>query len=175
MLRDLMTSYPVTVGPNDSVQHAAHLMDDFNVGALPVCNGSRIVGLVTDRDITVRATAVGLNPNLTPVHRVMSSPVRMCALHQGVPEVLRLMSSMQIRRVPVVDGDQQLIGMVSLGDIAERFPGGTDDALRNISTPARPDRIPTPPPSRPQATRRSSRVYRVSGSAQASSGAGTAR
>lgn len=176
MLEDLMTSYPVTIGPNEPVQRAAQLMDDFNVGALPVCHGSRIVGLVTDRDITVRATAVGLNPNLTPVHRVMSSPVRCCAMHQALPEVLGLMSSMQIRRVPVVDRDQELVGMVSLGDIVERFPDNSVDVLRSISTPAMPDRLAMPPPSRPfEEPLRSSRVHRVGGSVTTGPRAGSAR
>lgn len=147
MIESLMTASPVTIGPDESVQRAAQLMDDFNVGALPVCSDSRLLGLVTDRDITVRATAVGLNPHLTQVHVVMSSPVRSCCTDQDISEVLRLMTRLQVRRVPVLDGNKQLVGIVSLGDVAERSAGNVVDVLRAISTPAQPDRVATPPPS----------------------------
>lgn len=99
------------------------------------------MGLITDRDITVRATAVGLNPLLTPVHSVMSSPVRTGYVHQQVCELLELMASKQIRRIPLINSEQELVGILSLGDLAERFEGDTSHALRNISTPARPDRL----------------------------------
>jgi len=145
MIEHLMTASPVTIGPDEPVQRAAQLMDEFNVGALPVCKESRLVGLVTDRDITVRATAAGLNPHLTLVHQVMSSPVRCCLADNEVSEVLRLMAIVQIRRVPVVDGNKVLVGIVSLGDLAERFTNSSSEVLRCISTPAQPDRAPLPP------------------------------
>lgn len=115
-------------------------MDELNVGALPVCDGAELVGIVTDRDITVRATAAGLDPSVTEVELVMSDRVRCCKPTHAPAEVLRQMSTVQIRRLPVVDDDERLVGIVSLGDLAARRPAGVEDALRRISTPSEPDR-----------------------------------
>ncbi|MCY7315293.1 MAG: CBS domain-containing protein [Rubrivivax sp.] len=140
LIADLMTPEPVTVGPHDSVQRAAQLMDELNVGALPVCLGDRLLGIVTDRDITVRATAAGLDPTSTEVDMVMSDRVRCCSPRHTAAEVLRQMAAVQIRRVPVLDESDRLVGIVSLGDLAAREPAGVEDALRTISTPSEPDR-----------------------------------
>ncbi len=139
-IADLMTPDPVTVGPRDTVQRAAQLMDELNVGALPVCQGSKVLGIVTDRDITVRATAAGLDPSLTEVDLVMTDRVRCCSPRHTAAEVLRQMATTKIRRVPVLDESDRLVGIVSLGDLAEREPAGVEDALRTISTPSQPDR-----------------------------------
>jgi CBS domain-containing protein len=136
----LMTREPVTIGPHESVQRAAQLMDELNVGALPVCRGKEVLGIVTDRDITVRATAAGLDPSSTEVDLVMSDRVRCCTTRHTAAEVLQLMASVQIRRLPVLDDAAQLVGIVSLGDIAAREPAGVGDSLRRISTPSEPDR-----------------------------------
>ena len=140
IIADLMTRDPITIGPRESVQRAAQLMDDLNIGVLPVCEGTQLVGIVTDRDITVRATAAGLDPRLTEVDLVMSDRVRCCSTGQSPAEVLRQMAGVQIRRLPVLDDAQRLVGMVALGDIAVRRPEGVQDALRHISMPAEPDR-----------------------------------
>jgi CBS domain-containing protein len=137
---DLMTRDPITIGPDDNVLRAAQLMDELNVGALPVCRGTRLLGIVTDRDITVRATAVGMDPATTPVDMVMSDRVRCCSMRQSAAEVLSRMAQVQIRRLPVVDDNYRLVGIVSLGDIAARDCQGVDETLRSISTPAQPDR-----------------------------------
>jgi CBS domain-containing protein len=137
---DLMTRDPATVGPDDSVLRAAQLMDELNVGSLPVCRGGELLGIVTDRDITVRATAAGLNPATTPVDLVMTDRVRCCSSTHSAAEVLRRMSSVQIRRLPVVDDDYRLVGIISLGDIAAMKCEGVEGTLRNISSPAQPDR-----------------------------------
>lgn len=140
-IADLMTPEPITVRPDDSVQHAARLMDELNVGALPVCDGDQLLGIVTDRDITVRAIAAGLHPAITAVDLVMSDRVRSCTLWQSPDEVLQQMAAVQIRRLPVLDDDARLVGIVALGDLAARHPSATvEDALRRISTPAQPDR-----------------------------------
>lgn len=139
-LTDLMTPEPIFVAPSDSLQYAARLMDELNVGVLPVCEGGEVVGIVTDRDITVRATAAGLSPANTAVDLVMSEGVRCCQAGQSVAEALALMSSVQIRRLPVLDDARHLVGMVSLGDIAERRNDGVGEALQRISTPSAPDR-----------------------------------
>ncbi len=139
-IADLMTRKPVSIGPYDTVLHAAQLMDALNVGALPVCHRARVVGIVTDRDITVRATAAGLNAATTEIDMVMSGRVRSCRPEHSAEDVLRKMAAVQIRRMPVLDADGRLVGIVSLGDIAARRPEGVQEALRQISTPAEPDR-----------------------------------
>lgn len=135
-----MTRDPITIGPHETLQRAATLMDELNVGALPVCEGTRLVGIVTDRDITVRATAAGLDPTRTQVDLVMSEGVRCCTLQHSAAEVLRRMAGTQIRRLPVLDEHERLVGIVSLGDIAARRADGTEEALARISTPSQPDR-----------------------------------
>jgi CBS domain-containing protein len=126
---EVMTRDVVTVRPDATLREAACLMDDLNVGALPVCDGRRLVGIITDRDITVRATADGMRPDATPVHVVMTDDVCWCfeARHQ-------------IRRLPVVDGRKRLVGMLTLGDLADDHVRGAEDTLRSISRPAEPDR-----------------------------------
>jgi CBS domain-containing protein len=141
-IAELMTPEPVTVRADDSVQHAAQLMDELNVGALPVCDDEQhLLGIVTDRDITVRAIAAGLHPLITTVDVVMTDHVRSCSLRQSAGEALARMASVQIRRLPVLDDDERLVGMLALGDLAAREPtADIKDALRRISTPAAPDR-----------------------------------
>jgi CBS-domain-containing membrane protein len=139
-IADVMTRDPVAVRPRETVQRAAQLMDELNVGCLPVCEDWLVRGIVTDRDITVRATAAGLDPGSTEVSAVMSEGVRCCLQRQSPAEVLRQMSAVQIRRLPVVDDAGRLVGIVSLGDLAARHPGGVEETLRQISTPAAPDR-----------------------------------
>lgn len=126
--------------PDQTVRRAAQLMDELNVGSLPVCDGKRLVGMLTDRDITVRATAAGMAPDHTRVDEVMSAQTRWCTEDQSVDDVLRQMSDAQVRRIPVVDATHGLVGIVSLGDLAEDKAGDVASALRDISSPAEPDR-----------------------------------
>jgi CBS domain-containing protein len=138
---DVMTSDVVSISPQESIQRAAQMMDDLNVGSLPVCDGPRLVGMITDRDITVRATSVGQSAESTPVGQVMSVDVRCCFRDQPVDEVLAEMGEAQIRRLPVCDyATGNLIGIVSLGDMATKHSAGIDHALENISAPSKPDR-----------------------------------
>lgn len=138
---EVMTRDVRVIGPQESVRSAAQLMDELNVGSLPVCDGKRLVGVVTDRDITVRATAAGEPPEGTRVEQVMSGQVRWCYEDQTVDEVMQQMADTQIRRVPVVKRDtRELIGIVSLGDMATKHSAQVDRTLEEISTPARPDR-----------------------------------
>jgi CBS-domain-containing membrane protein len=140
-IQDVMTRDVRTISPEDSVQQAAQLMDDLNVGAIPVCDGERLVGMITDRDITVRSTAAGQAPQSTRVGDVMSTDVRTCTTNQTVDEVLGEMAGVQIRRVPVLDEhNHRMVGIVSLGDMATKHSAGIDHALDEISTPAEPDR-----------------------------------
>ena len=139
---DVMTRDVRVVGPTETVQRAAQLMDELNVGVIPVCEGRKLVGMLTDRDITVRGVAAGKDAAGTPVSEVMSGSVRWCYEDQPLEDVLDEMRDTQIRRMPVVDRQQQIVGIVSLGDLADRGSDGASvgEALKDISTPAAPDR-----------------------------------
>ena len=139
-IQEVMTRDVQTISTQDSVQRAAQLMDELNVGAIPVVDDGRLVGMITDRDITVRSVAVGQDPASTRVNDVMSTDVRTCTVDQGVEDVLAQMADVQIRRVPVVDGDGQVIGIVSLGDVVTKAPVEVEQTLDEISTPSEPDR-----------------------------------
>lgn len=143
-IQDVMTRDVQTISPQETVQRAAQLMDELNVGAIPVTDGDKLVGMITDRDITVRSVAAGQNPVSTKVTDVMSTDVRTCTTRQTVDEVLGQMGDVQIRRVPVIDEDsQQIVGIVSLGDMATKHSAQVDRALDEISTPSEPDRSTT--------------------------------
>jgi CBS domain-containing protein len=131
---EVMTSNVTVVRPGDSVQTAAALMSEQDVGALPVCDGKRLKGMVTDRDITVRAVASGRGVD-TPVSEVMTEDVIWCSEDADVQELLERMGTDQIRRVPVLDANRNLVGIVALGDLAIEQDAGVDEALRDISMP----------------------------------------
>ncbi|WP_371762919.1 CBS domain-containing protein [Massilia sp.] len=140
-IQDVMTRDVQSISPQDTVQRAAQMMDELNVGSIPVLDGQKLVGMITDRDITVRSTAAGQAPGQARVGDVMSTDVRTCAPNQTVDAVLGQMGDVQIRRVPVVDEQsQEVIGIVSLGDMAAKHSAGIDHTLEEISTPAEPDR-----------------------------------
>ncbi|HVK32360.1 MAG TPA: CBS domain-containing protein [Burkholderiaceae bacterium] len=138
-IADIMTRDVQVIGPEDTLQLAAQLMDQLNVGSLPVCSDRELLGMVTDRDITVRGTAVGANPLQACVSDVMTHGTEFCTEDQDPQEVLRLMGNAQVRRLPVIDVDRKLVGVVSLGDLATRQPGPVDEAVRDISAPSEPD------------------------------------
>jgi CBS domain-containing protein len=142
-IAEIMTRGVATVSPDDNIRRAAQLMDELNVGALPVCDHDELIGMVTDRDITTRATAVGEEPETTAVRDVMSTDVRWCFDNQPVDDVIDQMREMQIRRIPVKNHvTQKLVGIVSLGDLATRHSAEIDRTLAEISTPSEPDRSP---------------------------------
>ena len=138
-ISDFMTRNVQVVRPDESLQRAAQVMDELNVGSLPVCDKTGLVGMITDRDITVRAMAAGL-PAHTQVSDVMTDHARWCTSEQSVQEAMRQMADVQIRRLPVVDSEHQVVGIVSLGDLAMRHQGHVAAALRRISDPSMPDR-----------------------------------
>jgi CBS domain-containing protein len=139
-IQDVMTRDVQSISPQETVQRAAQMMDELNVGSIPVLDGQKLVGMITDRDITVRSTAAGQSPGQTRVGDVMSTDVRTCGPNQTVDEVLGQMGDVQIRRVLVVDGSQQVVGIVSMGDMATKHSAGVDRALEEVSSPSRPDR-----------------------------------
>lgn len=139
-IQDVMTGDVKSVSPEDTVRRAAELMKELDIGAIPVCDGAKLVGMITDRDITIRSTAAGQAPGSTRVGDVMSPDVRTCYATQSVDEVLAEMGDVQIRRVPVVDqASHSLVGIVSLGDIATKHAATTDNALGKISAPGAAD------------------------------------
>ena len=141
-LKDVMTRDVEVIRPEAPIAEAARRMDELNVGPLPVCDGERLVGMVTDRDITVRATAAGRDPKTTPVRDAMSSDVVYCYEDQDVRDAARVMSDKQIRRLPVMSRDNRLVGIVSLGDLAAETNDDrlTGETLERVSEPAQPDR-----------------------------------
>jgi len=157
-IAEIMTRNVRVVSPDRTIQEAARLMDEMNVGVLPVCDGRRLRGMVTDRDITVRATAAGLPPDTTRVRDVMSDNVWWCFDDDDVDHIVELMSDHQIRRLPVVDHDKHLVGIVALGDLATDTEDDASRALHRISIPSEPDRTGTPSSFRADQTRGSGRA-----------------
>ncbi len=138
---DIMTREPRFIAPGENLQRAAQMMSELDVGALPVCDGERLVGMVTDRDIIVRGTAAGHVPSEARVADVMTERVCWCFEDEALDEVMRQMADSQIRRIPVVSRDEErrLVGIVALGDLAHRSPGADEaDADQAGSAPADP-------------------------------------
>jgi CBS domain-containing protein len=141
LINEIMTPDVATIGPDDTIQRAAQLMDELNVGSIPVFEGDRLVGLVTDRDIVVRAISVGKTPADTRVDEVMSAGIDCCFMDQPVDEVMERMRELQVRRMPVMDRPTgKLAGIVALGDLATKHSAEVDRTLSDISTPSEPDR-----------------------------------
>ena len=119
-VRDVMTPDPQCVSERDSILQAARIMRDADTGIVPVVDGRKIIGLITDRDIVVRAIADGKDVNNVRVNEVMSKSVRTVREEDSVEDVLRLMSGAEIRRVPVVNQANEIVGIVSIGDLSTR-------------------------------------------------------
>lgn len=135
----VMTRGVRTLTPSDTLAQAARVMEELNVGVIPVCEGEKLVGVVTDRDIVVRGLARGLDANSAQLQQVMSAEVRCATEEQDLDQVLKTMADAQIRRMPVVDAKQRLVGIVSIGDIAAKDRHNDADlaeSLGDISAPS---------------------------------------
>jgi CBS domain-containing protein len=132
-IRDVMTPNPRTVTPDDSIQNAARIMRDEDTGAVPVVDNGRPVGIVTDRDIVIRAVADGGQLN-RPVREIVTGAVVCATPEMSTREAAQLMSEHQVRRLPVVESER-LVGIVSIGDLAvkEGKDSRTGDTLQSIS------------------------------------------
>ena len=130
---EIMTRSVAVVQQDDSLQHAAQKMKTLNIGSLPVCDGDAMVGVVTDRDITVRGVAVGMVPQESRVSDVMTGEVHWCSETDSVQQAMELMGEAQVRRLAVLDENRKIVGVVSLGDLATRQSAHTDATLREIS------------------------------------------
>jgi CBS domain-containing protein len=137
-----MTPDVECVGLDDTLQEAAVKMKDLDVGPLPVCDRNRVAGILTDRDITVRAVAEGRDPKSTRVRDVMTHDVIACHDDEDVMEAAELMRERQVRRVLVLNRDEQLVGIVSLADLAADSgnPRRVGEVLQDVSEPAIPRR-----------------------------------
>src|ERR1700736_5017930 len=118
LVKEIMTRNVEVVSPGDTLEQAARKMEELNIGPLPVCEGNRVVGILTDRDITVRATAAGCDPKTTLVSEAMSHDVISCHEDQDVSEAAAIMKEHQIRRLLVMSRTDDLVGIVSLADLA---------------------------------------------------------
>ena len=130
---DIMTRGVATVQSNETLQNAAQKMESLNVGSLPVCDGDKLVGMVTDRDITIRGVARGMLADQSQVSAVMTPKPRWCEETDTVEQVMDLMGDAQIRRLAVIGADRKITGIVALGDLATRQPHAVDATLREIS------------------------------------------
>ena len=133
----ILTRDVETIRPDTTVKEAAQRMRSMDVGSLPVCDGRRLLGMVTDRDITIRITAEGRDAQSTPVREAMTPDVAFVFDDQDVQEAARVMRERQIRRLPVINREKHLVGILALGDLAttgnDRLSG---DALEQISEPS---------------------------------------
>lgn len=121
-VKDVMTAKCEWISPDTSCTEAAQKMRDQDIGFLPVGENDRLIGMVTDRDIVVRCTAEGHDPKQTQVRSVMTEKTYYCFDDDNIEEVCENMGDMQVRRLPVVNRDKQLVGIVSLGDVAQAAP-----------------------------------------------------
>jgi CBS domain-containing protein len=124
------------VRPDQTLRDAAHMMAELDIGALPVQENDRLVGMITDRDIAVRAVAEGRGAD-TPIREAMTKEIKYCYEDQDIEEVTRNMGDLRLRRLPVMNRDKRLVGILALGDLARE--GSTQDdaseALCGISRP----------------------------------------
>ena len=143
-ISDVMTRKVETVAPDASLQQAAMAMEAMGVGSLPVCDGLRLVGTLTDRDIVVRGVATGRSPVDMLVQEAMTADISWAYEDEDTEEVLARMQTLQVRRLAVLDRAKTLVGIVSLGDIAVA-PRAADlkevgEAIAEISEPSRPQK-----------------------------------
>jgi CBS domain-containing protein len=131
---ELMTREVRVTRPDQTIRESARIMAEIDAGSLPVADNDRLVGVVTDRDIAIRAVSQGKGPE-TPVRDVMSSEVKYCFEDDDIEDVTRNMGDIQVRRLPVVNRDKRLVGIVSLGDLARSAedPKRVGAALEGIS------------------------------------------
>lgn len=121
--------------PKDTLQHAAQLMKDIDTGVLPVGENDRLVGMLTDRDITIRAVAQGKVPATCQVREVMSPDIKYVYEDESLEDAARNMGELQVRRLPVLNRDKRLVGILSLGDVALMKKDSAGDALKEVSEP----------------------------------------
>jgi CBS domain-containing protein len=133
---DVMTEKVQVIEPQQRLKRAAEIMAKLDVGSLPVCNGRRLLGMLTDRDIVVRGIASGLDLETDCVAAAMTEDVLYCSPGQDIAEALHLMGNLRVRRLPVIDAECRLVGIVSLGDLAVERPQDAGTTISEISQKA---------------------------------------
>jgi CBS domain-containing protein len=135
-LKEIMTSEVEVIHPNDTLQTAASKMHDRDIGFLPVCDGDRLIGVLTDRDLITRALAEGMESKAILGRDLVTSPAIYCFDDQSVDEAAKLMHDNQIRRLVILSRDKRMVGVVSLGDLAisadDKLSG---ELLQSVSEP----------------------------------------
>ena len=132
---EAMTREVRVATPGQSIRDVAKIMDEINAGSVPVGDNDRLVGMITDRDIAIRAVAQGKGPD-TPVREVMSSEkVLYCYEDEEVDSVAKNMSQHQVRRLPVVNRDKRLVGIISFGDVAQKEARSAGKAAKGVTKP----------------------------------------
>jgi CBS domain-containing protein len=138
-IKDVMTRGVEVLAPGAPLTRAAEKMRQLHIGPVPVCDGDRLVGVVTDRDIVVRGIAMGHDPHTSPISSVMTEDVEVIHQDARLDEAVDLMKDRQLRRLLVVDDHNNLVGIVSLGDLAREMDEATAGrTLERISRPSRP-------------------------------------
>jgi CBS domain-containing protein len=132
---EMMTDSVELIGPDETIEDAARKMSELDVGALPVGDGDKLVGMITDRDITVRAVAKGLDPE-TKIRTVMTNDVKYCFEHDEIDDIAQNMADIQVRRLPVLNQNKRLVGILSLADVATNSSLAAGQALSGISLPS---------------------------------------
>lgn len=140
-VREIMTPDPEVMRPDATVAEVARKMRDLDVGDIPIMGDGEIVGIVTDRDIAIRAVAEGVDPSSKQVADIMSKGVKTVNADEQTDQAVKVMEGEQIRRLPVVDQSGKLVGIVSLGDLAVAKDKRTaGEAIKEVSKPAEPER-----------------------------------
>jgi len=135
-LREIMTSEVEVIHPNDTLQTAARKMHDRDIGFLPVCDGDRLIGVLTDRDLITRALAEGTESKAMLGRDLVTSPAIYCFDDQNVDEAAKLMHDNQIRRLVILSRDKRMVGVISLGDLAMNIDDKkSGDVLQSVSEP----------------------------------------
>ena len=132
-ISQVMTTDVQVGSPDDTLQKAAQMMAEYDFGILPVIVNNQLVGMISDRDITIRAVAKGFSPNEHFVKEIMTNDVEFIFQDDSVEDAAQMMSDLQVCRLPVVDSDEQLVGIVSLGDLAISDDKAAGEALESIS------------------------------------------
>ena len=138
-VKEAMSTDVQLISPDQPIREAAQMMVEIDAGVLPVAENDRLVGMITDRDIAIKGVACGMGPD-AKIRDVMTADVKYCFEDQDLAEVTKNMADIQVRRLPVLDHDKRLVGIISLGDIAVNTKGknkadGAGQALRGISRP----------------------------------------
>ena len=132
---EVMTTEVETISSDQTAREAASFMLRADAGSIPVCEGDKVIGMITDRDIAVRGVAEGRGPD-TPVSELMSDGIICAHEDEDISKVAQRMSEEQVRRIPILDSDERLVGIVSLGDLTRETNGeAAHEALEGVSAP----------------------------------------